>query len=65
MNFELSDEQVALRDVARKFAAEVIAPNARTWDRESRIPQEVYKQFGELGFMGLMIPAELNGSELG
>ncbi|MCH8854006.1 MAG: acyl-CoA dehydrogenase family protein, partial [Planctomycetes bacterium] len=65
MNFELSDEQVALRDVARKFAAEVIAPNARTWDRQSEIPQEVYKQLGELGFMGLMIPAELNGSELG
>ena len=32
MNFELSDDQVALRDVARKFAAEVIAPNA---DRKS------------------------------
>ena len=65
MNFELSGEQAALRDVARKFAAEVIAPNARQWDRENDIPEEVYKQLGELGFMGLMIPAELNGSELG
>ena len=65
MNFDLSEEQAALRDVARKFAAEVIAPNARQWDRENNIPDEVYKQLGELGFMGLMIPAELNGSELG
>ncbi len=65
MNFDLSEEQAALRDVARKFAAEVIAPHARQWDRESNIPAEVYKQLGELGFMGLMVPAELNGSELG
>ncbi len=65
MHFDLSEEQAALRDVARKFAAEVIAPNARRWDRENDIPEEVYKQLGELGFMGLMIPAELNGSELG
>ncbi len=65
MNFELSEEQIALRDMARKFAADVIAPSARDWDRENNIPDEVYKQLGELGFMGLMIPAELNGSELG
>ncbi len=64
MNFELSEEHVALRDLARKFAQEVIAPNARTWDRENDIPDQVYKQLGELGFMGLMIPAELNGSGL-
>lgn len=65
MNFELSEEHADLRDVARKFAAEVIAPNARQWDRENDIPADAYKQLGELGFMGLMIPAELNGSELG
>ncbi len=65
MNFELSEEQIALRDMARKFAADVIAPGARAWDRENNIPDEVYKQLGELGFMGLMIPAELDGSQLG
>ncbi len=65
MDFELTAEHVALRDVARKFAAEVIAPNARAWDRDNDIPDEVYAQLGELGFMGLMIPAELGGSELG
>jgi alkylation response protein AidB-like acyl-CoA dehydrogenase len=65
MNFELTDEQIALRDMARKFAADVIAPNAREWDQANDIPDEVYRQLGELGMMGLTAPAALNGSELG
>ena len=64
MNFELSEEQIALRDMARKFAADVIAPNARSWDRENNIPDEVYKQLGELGFMGLMIPIKPDSPRL-
>ncbi|UCG16088.1 MAG: acyl-CoA dehydrogenase family protein [Phycisphaerales bacterium] len=64
MNFELSDELVTLRDAVRKFAQEVIAPNARAWDRDGDIPDEVYGQLGELGLMGLAVPAELNGSGL-
>ena len=39
MDFELPDELVALQDVTRRFAAEHIAPNARTWDREADIPR--------------------------
>ncbi len=65
MNFELSDDMLALRDMARKFAAEVIGPNARDWDREGRIPREAITQMAELGFMGTMAPAELDGAELG
>ncbi|MCG3136196.1 MAG: Acyl-CoA dehydrogenase [Phycisphaerae bacterium] len=65
MNFDLDPELVALREVARKFANEVIKPNARKWDEQSDIPPEVYRQLGELGFMGLLIPADLGGSELG
>lgn len=65
MNFELNAEQLAIRDTARRFAAEIIAPSARTWDRENDIPDSVYKQLGELGFMGLLVPTELGGSELG
>jgi alkylation response protein AidB-like acyl-CoA dehydrogenase len=65
MNFDLSEDHIALREAARKFAGEVIAPNARTWDRENDLPDEVYRQLGELGFLGLMTPTEFNGSELG
>jgi alkylation response protein AidB-like acyl-CoA dehydrogenase len=64
MNFDLNDEQIALRDLARKFAGEVIAPGARAWDRDSGLPDDVYRQLGALGFLGLMVPAELGGSGL-
>lgn len=64
MNFELTEDQITLRDMARRFAAEVVAPNARAWDEASEIPDEIYRQLGELGMMGLTVPPELNGSGL-
>lgn len=65
MDFELSDDMVALRDMARRFAADEIGPHARQWDREGEIPREVIKKLGELGFLGVLAPADLGGSELG
>ena len=64
MDYQLPEELVAVRDMARKFAAEVIGPNARAWDREGSVPAEVIAQMGELGFMGMMVPEELGGAEL-
>ncbi len=65
MDFELPDEMVALRDMARRFAAEEIAPHARAWDRDGEIPLETIKKLGELGFMGVLVPTDLDGAELG
>jgi len=65
MDFELSDDLVALQDVARRFAAEHVAPNARVWDREADIPRETVKKLGELGFMGIFIPDEYGGCGFG
>jgi len=65
MDYRLPEEVVALRDMARKFAAEAIAPNARTWDREGRVPDDVVSQLADLGFMGLLVPEELGGAGLG
>ncbi len=65
MNFELQEELVALQDVARRFAAETIAPDARRWDREADIPRDVVAKLGELGFLGIFIPPEFGGSGLG
>ena len=58
---ELTDEQRAIRDVARRFADEVVAPQARDWDREHRFPREVFARLGELGLMGVCVPAEHGG----
>ena len=65
MDFELSDDLKALQDVARRFAADHIAPHARKWDREADIPREVVAKLAELGFLGIFIPAEYGGVGLG
>ena len=52
---ELTDEQREIRDLARRFADEVVAPKAAEWDREHRFPLEVFGQLGELGLMGACV----------
>ena len=65
MNFDLPDDLVALEDMARKFAAEHIAPNARQWDREADLPRDLIAKLAELGFMGVFAPTEYGGVGLG
>ena len=65
MDFELTDDLAALQDVARRFAADHIAPNARQWDREADIPREIVAKLGELGFLGIFIPTEHGGCGFG
>lgn len=65
MDFDLPEEMSALREMARKFSAEEIGPNAREWDRTGEIPMDTIKKMGELGFMGTLAPADLDGAELG
>jgi len=65
VELELNETQALIRDSARKFAREVVAPRARQTDREERFPADVYKQMGELGFLGVNVPAELGGAEAG
>jgi alkylation response protein AidB-like acyl-CoA dehydrogenase len=59
---ELSDEQREIRDLARRFADEEIAPQAPAWDREHRFPAEVFGALGELGLMGTCVPVEHGGA---
>jgi alkylation response protein AidB-like acyl-CoA dehydrogenase len=59
---ELSDEQRESRALARRFADEEVAPHAAGWDREHRFPAEVFGRLGELGLMGVCIPAEHGGA---
>jgi alkylation response protein AidB-like acyl-CoA dehydrogenase len=59
---ELSDEQREIRDLARRFADERIAPHAPDWDRDHTFPEEVFAALGELGLMGVCVPAEHGGA---
>jgi alkylation response protein AidB-like acyl-CoA dehydrogenase len=59
---ELTDEQREIRDLARRFADERIAPHAAAWDREHRFPADVFRALGELGLMGVCVPEEHGGA---
>jgi alkylation response protein AidB-like acyl-CoA dehydrogenase len=53
---ELTDDQRDIRELARRFADEEVAPHAAAWDREHRFPKEVLAHLGELGLMGVCVP---------
>ncbi|HYB08805.1 MAG TPA: acyl-CoA dehydrogenase family protein [Alphaproteobacteria bacterium] len=57
----LSDSQAMIRDTARTFARERLAPNAAAWDREGRFPKEALAEMGHLGFLGMLLPEEWGG----
>lgn len=60
--YELYDEQREIRDLAKRFADEEIAPRAAAWDREHHFPKEVFAALGELGLMGTCVPVEHGGA---
>ena len=63
--FSLTDDQLAIQDMARRFTAEQITPNAAKWDEEKLFPRDVVRQAGELGFGGIYISEEMGGIALG
>jgi alkylation response protein AidB-like acyl-CoA dehydrogenase len=62
MNFELTEEQIAVRDAARDFARNILKSGVIERDREQKFPTEEIKQLGELGFMGIMVNPKYGGS---
>lgn len=65
MDFELSEELIAVRDLAREFAEKEIAPTAAQDDREHKFRGDLVKKMGELGFYGSVIPDDYGGNGLG
>ena len=65
MDFELTEDQLSIRDMVRDFARNEIAPHAVKWDREQHFPRELFAQLGELGLLGVLMPEEYGGSGLG
>ncbi|WP_306716435.1 acyl-CoA dehydrogenase family protein [Burkholderia dolosa] len=57
-----TEDQRMIRDAARAFATDVLAPNAAQWDRDAHLPDAVVAQLGELGLLGMIVPQELGGS---
>ena len=61
----LTEAQRQIRDMARDFARERLAPGAAARDRESRFPREELREMGELGFLGMLVPEAYSGAETG
>lgn len=64
MDFELTEEQRQIRDLAREFAQNEIAPIAAKYDESGEFPRATVKKMGELGLMGIEIPVEYGGAGL-
>jgi butyryl-CoA dehydrogenase len=58
----LDQQQTMIRDMARQFARQRLAPHAARWDRESHFPMEEIREMGRLGLMGINVPVEWGGA---
>ncbi len=62
MDFNLSEEQKMVRDTAARFADEVLKPQAAERDQSHQHPNQVCRELGELGFMGVAVPDTYGGA---
>ncbi len=58
----LDEQQTMIRNTARQFARQRLAPHAARWDRESHFPMEEIREMGRLGLMGINVPVEWGGA---
>ncbi|HYG04374.1 MAG TPA: acyl-CoA dehydrogenase [Chryseosolibacter sp.] len=61
MNFELTEEQIAVQQAARDFAQTELLPGVIERDNEQKVPKDQLKKMGELGFLGMMVDTKYNG----
>src|SRR3954462_10128800 len=65
MDFNQTDAQVSIAEMIRDFANKHIRPQMMEWDESQKFPVELFHKMGELGLMGVLVPAEYGGSGLG
>src|SRR5579863_1581825 len=64
MNFELTEDQRAVRETVAAFAAREIAPYAAEWDRKHAFPIDIFRKLGEIGIMGMTVSERYGGAAL-
>lgn len=64
MNFEFTETHNMIRETARKFAEERLAPGSIERDEKEQFPHELLRELAELGFMGMMVPEQWGGTGL-
>lgn len=62
MNFEWTKEQEMTRNMVRDFADKVIGPRAVAIDKNAEFPEDIFKEMGKLGLLGIPFPEEYGGS---
>src|SRR5512132_3678834 len=65
LNFGLGEDLEALRDSVHAFAQAEIAPRAAEIDRTDRFPMDLWRKMGELGVLGITVPEEFGGANMG
>ena len=65
MNFDYNETQSMIAESIKDFAEKNIRPNIMEWDEAQIFPVRLFKQLGEMGFMGVLVPEEYGGSGLG
>jgi alkylation response protein AidB-like acyl-CoA dehydrogenase len=65
MNFDLSENELMIQQMVKDFAEKEIRPNIMKWDESQEFPVDLFKKAGELGLMGVLVPAEYGGSGFG
>jgi len=65
MNFQLTEDQMMIKETVSEFAQRRILPNRMIWDEAQTFPREVFSEMGEIGLMGMLVPEEYGGAGLG
>jgi alkylation response protein AidB-like acyl-CoA dehydrogenase len=65
MNFDLSENELMIKQMVKDFAEKEIRPNIMKWDESQEFPVDLFKKAGELGLMGVLVPSEYGGSGFG
>jgi alkylation response protein AidB-like acyl-CoA dehydrogenase len=65
MDFQLSEEQISIRDMVKDFARKEIAPDIMKYDEAKEFPEEIIRKLGELGLLGITYPENYGGAGMG
>lgn len=65
MDFQLTENELMVKDMVREFTQRHIKPDFMKWDESQEFPVHIFRQLGELGLMGVLVPQEYGGSGMG